>query len=71
MEKSSRMMDGVVQTESFDELFEKKKGCKKIATEDRKEVKRKKAKLSKKEVAKYSKSNHNVFDWLCKGRDKL
>ena len=27
--------------------------------------------MSKKEVAKYSKSNHNVFDWLCKGRDKL
>ena len=56
MEKPFRGLDGVVQMESFDELFEKKKSGKEIATE------RKRNKLSNKEVSKYSKSNHNVFD---------
>ena len=70
VENPSRNVDNVIKMNSFDELFEKKKGGKKIATKEKKEVKRVRGKLSKEKVAKYSKSNHNVFDWLCKGRDE-
>ena len=70
VENPSKDMVGVIKMDSFDELFKKKKGGKEIAAEDKKEVKRVRGKLSKEEVEKYKKSNHNVFDWLSKGREE-
>ena len=70
VENPSKDMVGVIKMDSFHELFKKKKGGKEIAAEDKKEVKRVRGKLSKEEVEKYTKSNHNVFDWLCKGREE-
>ena len=54
--------------ELFDNIFDMKRADTRKVTPKKKEVRRKRGKLSKKEVAEFSKTNHNVFDWVKKER---